>query len=85
MTYAIDEHHRKYSKLGWFSCVDRAFPNTFSVKTTWHSLETCAMKPRERKGVVEASLNVYGVKGLKVARQYYCETAIAISSLNVSR
>ena len=32
-------------------------------------LGTCAMKPRERGGVVDSKLNVYGVKGLKVAGQ----------------
>ncbi|KAH9174549.1 alcohol oxidase-like protein [Lactarius sanguifluus] len=37
------------------------------VATTWHSLGTCAMKPREQGGVVDAKLNVYGVRGLKVA------------------
>ena len=28
---------------------------------------TCAMKPRERGGVVDARLNVYGVQNLKIA------------------
>jgi len=37
------------------------------VNTTWHSLGTCAMKPREWNGVVDSRLNVYGVTGLKVA------------------
>ncbi|KAI9432498.1 GMC oxidoreductase-domain-containing protein, partial [Lactarius indigo] len=37
------------------------------VSTTWHALGTCAMKPREQGGVVDAKLNVYGVRGLKVA------------------
>ncbi|KAH7888383.1 GMC oxidoreductase-domain-containing protein [Phlebopus sp. FC_14] len=37
------------------------------MHTTWHSLGTCAMKPRDQGGVVDARLNVYGVKGLKVA------------------
>ncbi|KAH9017282.1 alcohol oxidase-like protein [Lactarius hengduanensis] len=37
------------------------------VATTWHALGTCAMKPREQGGVVDAKLNVYGVHGLKVA------------------
>ncbi|KIP06402.1 hypothetical protein PHLGIDRAFT_72751 [Phlebiopsis gigantea 11061_1 CR5-6] len=32
-----------------------------------HTLGTCAMKPREQGGVVDANLNVYGVEGLKVA------------------
>lgn len=38
-----------------------------NVNTTWHSLGTCKMAPKEEDGVVDASLNVYGVKGLKVA------------------
>ncbi|KAH9959185.1 alcohol oxidase-like protein [Russula dissimulans] len=38
-----------------------------TVSTTWHALGTCAMKPRSRGGVVDSRLNVYGVKGLKVA------------------
>ncbi|GJE92907.1 GMC oxidoreductase [Phanerochaete sordida] len=38
-----------------------------AVQTAWHSLGTCAMKPREQGGVVDAQLNVYGVTHLKVA------------------
>ncbi|KAH9046735.1 alcohol oxidase-like protein [Lactarius hengduanensis] len=38
-----------------------------NVGTAYHSLGTCAMKPREQGGVVDARLNVYGVHGLKVA------------------
>ncbi|KAB8303198.1 hypothetical protein EYC80_004645 [Monilinia laxa] len=37
-----------------------------NLNTTWHSLGTCAMKPREKGGVVDASLNVYGTRGLKI-------------------
>ncbi|THH14622.1 hypothetical protein EUX98_g9586 [Antrodiella citrinella] len=40
----------------------RAFMNT-----VWHSLGTCAMKPRHDGGVVDTSLNVYGTQALKVA------------------
>lgn len=38
-----------------------------NVGTTWHSLGTCKMLPRESMGVVDPSLNVYGVTGLKIA------------------
>ena len=38
-----------------------------NLNTTWHSLGTCAMRPKEKGGVVDADLNVYGVQGLKVA------------------
>lgn len=39
------------------------------VGTTWHSLGTAKMAPREGNmgGVVDQALNVHGVKGLKVA------------------
>ncbi|KAI0267246.1 GMC oxidoreductase-domain-containing protein, partial [Russula aff. rugulosa BPL654] len=38
-----------------------------TMNTTWHALGTCAMKPREKGGVVDSRLNVYGVSGLKIA------------------
>lgn len=38
-----------------------------NVGTTWHSLGTCKMAPREDMGAVNASLSVHGVRGLKVA------------------
>lgn len=36
------------------------------VATLWHSLGTARMAPREKMGVVDGSLDVYGVTGLKV-------------------
>ncbi|EED17137.1 choline dehydrogenase, putative [Talaromyces stipitatus ATCC 10500] len=47
------------------------------VHTTWHSLGTCAMKPREKGGVVDHKLNVYGVESLKIVD-------LSICPLNVS-
>ena len=38
-----------------------------NINTTWHSLGTCKMAPRDQHGVVDASLSVYGVAGLKIA------------------
>jgi len=38
-----------------------------NINTTWHSLGTAKMAPREAMGVVDEKLNVYGVQGLKVA------------------
>ena len=35
--------------------------------TCWHSQGTCKMMAREKGGVVDGSLSVYGVEGLKVA------------------
>ncbi|KAK0110206.1 hypothetical protein ONS96_001828 [Cadophora gregata f. sp. sojae] len=37
-----------------------------SINSVWHSLGTAKMAPREEMGVVDGSLGVYGVKGLKV-------------------
>ncbi|KAF8556499.1 alcohol oxidase [Imleria badia] len=47
-----------------------------TVSTTWHSLGTCAMKPLNQGGVVDARLNVYGVEGLKVADLSICPTNV---------
>jgi alcohol oxidase len=42
------------------------------VETTWHSLGTCAMKPRDQGGVVDERLNVYGTEGLKCVDLSIC-------------
>jgi alcohol oxidase len=38
-----------------------------TLSTTWHSLGTCKMAPKDQKGVVDASLNVHGLQNLKLA------------------
>ncbi|KAF7561105.1 hypothetical protein G7046_g3025 [Stylonectria norvegica] len=38
-----------------------------NVNTTWHSIGTAKMAPREDFGVVDQNLNVWGTKGLKIA------------------
>ncbi|KAF8135622.1 hypothetical protein EV363DRAFT_1551232 [Boletus edulis] len=48
-----------------------------AVTSARHSLGTCAMKPRQQGGVVDSRLNVYGVRGLKVAD-------LSIAPLNVA-
>jgi alcohol oxidase len=42
------------------------------VETTWHSLGTCAMKPRAEGGVLDERLNVYGTTNLKVVDLSLC-------------
>ncbi|KAF8698577.1 hypothetical protein RHS03_07516, partial [Rhizoctonia solani] len=42
------------------------------VETTWHSLGTCAMKPRDQEGVLDPRLNVYGTTNLKVGDLSLC-------------
>ncbi|KAH9983847.1 alcohol oxidase-like protein [Xylariaceae sp. FL0662B] len=48
-----------------------------NVGSTWHSLGTCKMAPQDQMGVVDATLSVYGVQGLKVAD-------LSIAPLNVA-
>ncbi|KAI8650033.1 hypothetical protein NCS56_01455000 [Fusarium sp. Ph1] len=38
-----------------------------NVGTTWHSIATCRMAPRDEFGVVDERLNVWGTRGLKLA------------------
>ncbi|KAI9460288.1 GMC oxidoreductase-domain-containing protein [Boletus coccyginus] len=47
-----------------------------TASTTWHSLGTCAMKPKDQGGVVGPNLDVYGVTGLKVADLSICPTNV---------
>jgi alcohol oxidase len=42
------------------------------VETTWHSLGTCAMKPREDGGVVDGRLSVFGTQNLKCVDLSIC-------------
>lgn len=37
-----------------------------NINTTWHSLGTAKMAPREDMGVVQPNLDVHGVQGLKI-------------------
>ena len=46
------------------------------VETTWHSLGTCAMKPREQGGVVDARLNVWGTQNLKCVDLSICPVRV---------
>ncbi|ORY04581.1 GMC oxidoreductase-domain-containing protein [Clohesyomyces aquaticus] len=54
------------------------------VGTTWHSLGTCKMGPREEKGVVDASLSVYGVHGLKIADLSIPPLNVAANTMNTA-
>lgn len=55
------------------------------VESTWHSLGTCSMAPREgnsivKHGVLDERLNVHGVKGLKVADLSICPDNVGCKS-----
>lgn len=55
-----------------------------NLNTTWHSLGTCAMRAREKGGVVDGDLNVYGTKGLKVCDLSMVPENVGANTNNVS-
>lgn len=55
-----------------------------NVATSWHSIGTCAMKPREAGGVVDSRLNVYGVKNLKIADCSITPSNVAANTYNTA-
>ncbi|OBZ67057.1 Alcohol oxidase [Grifola frondosa] len=55
-----------------------------TVGTAWHSLGTCAMKPRNKGGIVDARLNVYGVEGLKVADLSICPENVGANTYSTA-
>ena len=66
---AIEDYVRKTVGTAWHSV--RSFNvytllQTLRVPPTGRQLGTCAMKPREKGGVVDERLNVYGTDRLKV-------------------
>ncbi|KAI0968398.1 GMC oxidoreductase [Xylaria arbuscula] len=54
------------------------------IGTTWHSVCTAKMAPREQLGVVDKDLNVYGVKGLKLADLSIVSENIAANTNNTA-
>ncbi|KAK5116559.1 hypothetical protein LTR85_009184 [Meristemomyces frigidus] len=55
-----------------------------NIGTTWHSLGTCKMAPREKLGVVNADLNVYGVQALKVVDLSVAPRNVAANTANTA-
>ncbi|KAK4055961.1 hypothetical protein OIO90_002954 [Microbotryomycetes sp. JL221] len=55
-----------------------------NVGTTWHSMATCPMKPKEQGGVVDKDLNVYGTKGLKLCDLSICPSNVGGNTMNTT-
>ncbi|GAB1316454.1 hypothetical protein MFIFM68171_06664 [Madurella fahalii] len=55
-----------------------------ATNTTWHSLGTVKMAPRENKGVVDKDLNVYGVQALKVVDMSIAPENVAANTCNTA-
>ncbi|OCF71453.1 hypothetical protein I204_07511 [Kwoniella mangroviensis CBS 8886] len=54
-----------------------------NVATAYHSIGTCAMRGRDAMGVVDARLNVHGVKNLKVADLSICPSNIGSNATSI--
>jgi alcohol oxidase len=54
------------------------------VGTTWHSMGTCRMGASEDDAVVDPSLSVYGVEGLKVADMSIPPLNVAANTMNTA-
>ncbi|SPN99284.1 related to choline dehydrogenase and related flavoproteins [Cephalotrichum gorgonifer] len=54
------------------------------VGSTWHSMGTCRMAPREETGVVDGSLSVYGVDRLKVVDLSIAPDNVAANTANTA-
>ncbi len=54
------------------------------VASTWHSLGTARMAPRDQGGVVDADLSVYEVTGLKVVDLSICPENVAANTANTA-
>ncbi|KAH7131153.1 GMC oxidoreductase-domain-containing protein [Dactylonectria macrodidyma] len=59
------------------------------TESTWHSLGTCSMAPREgnsivKEGVLDERLNVHGVKGLKVADLSICPDNVGCNTYSTA-
>lgn len=53
------------------------------VGTTWHSIGTCRMGPKDN-AVVDQNLNVYGVEGLKIADLSIPPFNVAANTMNTA-
>lgn len=55
-----------------------------NLNTTWHSLGTCAMRAREKGGVADGDLNVYGTQSLKICDLSMVPENVGANTNNVS-
>jgi alcohol oxidase len=55
-----------------------------NLNTTWHSIATGKMAPRDQMGVVDASLNVWGTTGLKLADMSVPPTNVGANTNNTA-
>ncbi|KAG6084802.1 hypothetical protein E4U15_001494 [Claviceps sp. LM218 group G6] len=84
--YASSEDRGNLPALEYDANDDAAIEEYIRDKlaTTWHSMGTCKMAPRERGGVVDKDLNVHGVTNLKIADLSICPENVAANTYNTA-
>ncbi|KAG5914909.1 hypothetical protein E4U42_000263 [Claviceps africana] len=55
-----------------------------NIHTSWHSMGTCKMAPKDRGGVVDKDLNVHDVTNLKIADLSICPENVAANTYNTA-
>ncbi|WPG97842.1 alcohol oxidase [Acrodontium crateriforme] len=85
-TFSSPEDRKNLPPLEYSAEDDKAIEQFLrdNVNTTWHSMGTCRMAPREKGGVVDGGLNVYGVTGLKLCDLSICPGNVGANTNNTA-
>jgi alcohol oxidase len=85
-TFSSEEERKNLPDIEYSAADDKAIEQHLrnNVNTTWHSMGTCRMAPREKGGVVDADLSVYGVKGLKLCDLSICPGNVGANTNNTA-
>jgi alcohol oxidase len=84
--FSSDEDRKNLPDIEYSAEDDKAIEKHLrdNVNTTWHSMGTCRMAPREKGGVVDADLSVYGVSGLKLCDLSICPGNVGANTNNTA-
>lgn len=79
------EDRAKLPKIEYSEADDKVIEDWIRthIASAWHTLGTCKMAPKDKGGVVDKDLNVYGTQGLKVAgKPSYADSRCDLSVTN---
>ncbi|KYK60260.1 alcohol dehydrogenase [Drechmeria coniospora] len=84
--YATVEERRALAPIEYDAEDDAAIEDWIrsNVNSTWHSLGTCKMAPKDRGGVVDESLNVHGTQQLKLVDLSIVPENVAANTYNTA-
>ncbi|KAG5982693.1 hypothetical protein E4U55_001516 [Claviceps digitariae] len=84
--YTSSEERRALAPIEYDADDDAAIEEYIraNLHTSWHSMGTCKMAPRDQGGVVDKDLNVHGVTNLKIADLSICPENVAANTNNTA-